>query len=148
MKTELNILWASMSGNAEDVAKTLNDKAQKMGFITNKVELNDVGMTEFASMKNVAIVTSTTGEGDLPTNGEDFWDDLNASSKELQNLNYSVCALGDRSHDIFCGAGKKVDEKLIQLKANKVLDRQECDGDDSGSDEWGNSFLEKIKSLQ
>ena len=147
MKTELNILWASMSGNAEDVAKTLNDKAQKMGFITNKVELNDVGMTEFASMKNVAIVTSTTGEGDLPTNGEDFWDDLNASSKELQNLNYSVCALGDRSHDIFCGAGKKVDEKLIQLKANKVLDRQECDGDDSGSDEWGNSFLEKIKSL-
>ena len=148
MKTELNILWASMSGNAEDVAKTLNDKAQKMGFITNKVELNDVGMTEFASMKNVAIITSTTGEGDLPTNGEDFWDDLNASSKELQNLNYSVCALGDRSHDIFCGAGKKVDEKLIQLKANKVLDRQECDGDDSGSDEWGNSFLEKIKSLQ
>ena len=148
MKTELNILWASMSGNAEDVAKILNDKAQKMGFTTNKVELNDVSMTEFAKMKNVAIVTSTTGEGDLPTNGEDFWDDLNASSKELQNLNYSVCALGDRSHDIFCGAGKKVDEKLIQLKANKVLDRQECDGDDSGSDEWGNSFLEKIKSLQ
>ena len=148
MKAELNILWASMSGNAEDVAKLLNDKAQKMGFITNKVELNDVSMTEFASMKNVAIITSTTGEGDLPTNGEDFWDDLNASSKELQNLNYSVCALGDRSHDIFCGAGKKVDEKLIQLKANKVLDRQECDGDDSGSDEWGNSFLEKIKSLQ
>ena len=148
MKAELNILWASMSGNAENVAKLLNDKAQKMGFITNKVELNDVSMTEFASMKNVAIITSTTGEGDLPTNGEDFWDDLNASSKELQNLNYSVCALGDRSHDIFCGAGKKVDEKLIQLKANKVLDRQECDGDDSGSDEWGNSFLEKIKSLQ
>ena len=148
MKTELNILWASMSGNAEDVAKLLNDKAQKMGFTTNKVELNDVSMTDFAKMKNVAIVTSTTGEGDLPTNGEDFWDDLNASSKELQNLNYSVCALGDRSHDIFCGAGKKVDEKLIQLKANKVLDRQECDGDDSGSDEWGNSFLEKIKSLQ
>ena len=148
MKTELNILWASMSGNAEDVAKILNDKAEKMGFITNKVELNDVSMKEFALMKNVAIVTSTTGEGDLPTNGEDFWDDLNASSKELQNLNYSVCALGDRSHDIFCGAGKKVDEKLIQLKANKVLDRQECDGDDSGSDEWGNSFLEKIKSLQ
>ena len=148
MKTELNILWASMSGNAEDVAKVLIDKAQKMGFTTNKVELNDVSMTDFAKMKNVAIVTSTTGEGDLPTNGEDFWDDLNASSKELQNLNYSVCALGDRSHDIFCGAGKKVDEKLIQLKANKVLDRQECDGDDTGSDEWGNSFLKKIKSLQ
>ena len=148
MKKQLNILWASMSGNAEEVANVLNDKAQKMGLSTNKVELNDVSMTDFSKMKIVAIVTSTTGEGDLPTNGEYFWEDLNASSTELPNLNYSVCALGDRSHDIFCGAGKKVDEKLIQLKANKVLDRQECDGDDTGSDEWGNSFLEKIKSLQ
>ena len=148
MEKKLNILWASMSGTAENVANLLNEKAKSSGFETDILELNQVTMNDLTQMKNVAIVTSTTGEGDLPTNGEDFWDDLNASSKELQNLNYSVCALGDRSHDIFCGAGKKVDEKLIQLKANKVLDRQECDGDDSGSDEWGNSFLEKIKSLQ
>ena len=148
MEKKLNILWASMSGTAENVANLLNEKAKSSGFETDILELNQVTMNDLTQMKNVAIVTSTTGEGDLPTNGEDFWDDLNASSKELQNLNYSVCALGDRSHDIFCGAGKKVDEKLIQLKANKVLDRQECDGDDTGSDEWGNSFLEKIKSLQ
>ena len=148
MNNELNILWASMSGNAEDVAKILDEKAKNMGLKTNKVELNDVSMSDFVKMKNVAIVTSTTGEGDLPTNGEDFWDDLKAFSKELPNLNYSVCALGDRSHDIFCGAGKKVDQKLTQLNANKILDMQECDGDDTGSDEWGNSFLEKIKTLQ
>ena len=30
-------------------------------------------MNDLLSMKKVAIVTSTTGEGDLPTNGEDFW---------------------------------------------------------------------------
>ena len=148
MKNELNILWASMSGNAEDVAKVLDEKAQKIGIKTNKVEMNDVTMSEFSKMKNVAIVTSTTGEGDLPTNGIDFWDDLKNYNTELKNLNYSVCALGDRSHDVFCGAGKKVDEKLIQLKANKILDRQECDGDDTGSDQWGSAFLEKIKSLQ
>ena len=148
MKNELNILWASMSGNAEDVAKKLDEKAKKNGLVTKNVEMNDVTMTDLSKMKNVAIVTSTTGEGDLPTNGEDFWDDLKNFETELKGVNYSVCALGDRSHDIFCGAGKKVDEKLVQLKANKILDRQECDGDDLGSDEWGNSLLEKIKSLQ
>ena len=145
MENNLNILWASMSGTAENVANLLNDKAKSLGLTTNQLELNQVTINDLSNMKNVAIVTSTTGEGDLPTNGEDFWDDLKVSDKDLKNLNYSVCALGDRSHDIFCGAGKKVDEKLTQLGANKILDRQDCDGSDEGSDEWGSSFLEKIK---
>jgi len=145
MENKLSILWASMSGTAENVADTLNEKAKSKGFVTNQLELNQVTMNDLSNMKNVAIVTSTTGEGDLPTNGEDFWDDLKNSDKNLKNLRYSVCALGDSSHDIFCGAGRKVDEKLIQLGAQKVLDRQDCDGSDEGSDSWGNNFLEKIK---
>ena len=30
------------------------------------------------------------------------------------------------------------------LNATKILDRQECDGDDTGSEEWAQKFLEKI----
>ena len=145
MENKLNILWASMSGTAENVANTLNEKAKSMGFDTNQLELNQVTMNDLLSMKKVAIVTSTTGEGDLPTNGEDFWDDLKNSNENFKDLKYSVCALGDSSHDIFCGAGKKVDEKLTQLGAQRVLDRQDCDGSDEGSDAWGNNFLDKIK---
>ena len=145
MENKLNILWASMSSTAENIADILNEKAKSKGFVTNQLELNQVTMNDLSNMKNVAIVTSTTGEGDLPTNGEDFWDDLKNSDKNLKNLRYSLCALGDSSHDIFCGAGRKVDEKLTQLGAQKVIDRQDCDGSDEGSDSWGNNFLEKIK---
>ena len=145
MENKLNILWASMSGTAENVADILNEKAKLKGFVTNQLELNQVTMNDLSNMKNVAIVTSTTGEGDLPTNGEDFWDDLKNSDKNLKNLRYSVCALGDSSHDIFCGAGRKVDEKLTQLGAQKVIDRQDCDGSDEGSEDWGDNFLDKIK---
>ena len=145
MENKLNILWASMSGTAENVANKLNEKAKSIGFDTNQLELNQVTMNDLSLMKNVAIVTSTTGEGDLPTNGEDFWDDLKNCDKTFNNLKYSVCALGDRGHDIFCGAGKKVDEKLSQLGAQKILDRQDCDGSDEGSEDWGNNFLDKIK---
>ena len=140
----INILFASMGGTAENVANILNDKASKMGFNTNQQELNDVTMSNFVKMDNVAIVTSTTGDGDIPTNGEDFWLDLKATDIDLKNLNYSVCALGDKSHETFCGAGKKIDEKLQQLGANKILDRQECDGSDEGSEEWGNTLLSKF----
>ena len=38
--------------------------------------------------------------------------------------------------------------KISWIRANKVLDRQECDGSDEGSDQWGNLFLEKIKTVQ
>tara|TARA_B100000676_G_C17399444_1_gene494237 strand:- start:160 stop:567 length:408 start_codon:yes stop_codon:yes gene_type:complete len=134
-----------MSGTAENVANNLNEKAISKGFDTNLLELNQVTMNDLSNMKNVAIVTSTTGEGDLPTNGEDFWDDLKGYEQNFNNLNYSVCALGDSSHNIFCGAGKKVDEKLSQLGAKKILDRQDCDGSDEGSEDWGDNFLDKIK---
>ena len=145
MQNKLNILWASMSGTAENVANNLNEKAKSMGFDTNLLELNQVTINELSKMNYVAIVTSTTGEGDLPTNGEDFWDDLKISTKNFNTLNYSVCALGDSGHDIFCGAGKKIDDKLCQLGAQKILDRKDCDGSDEGSEEWGNNFLDKIK---
>ena len=146
MEKKLNILWASMSGTAENVANNLNEKAKLKGFEINKLELNQVTMNDLSNMKNVAIVTSTTGEGDLPTNGEDFWDDLKNTDKNFQNLRYSVCALGDSSHDVFCGAGKKIDERLEKLGAKKVLDRQDCDGSDEGSEEWGNIFLDKLSA--
>ena len=146
MEKKLNILWASMSGTAENVANNLNEKAKLKGFDINKLELNQVTMNDLSNMKNVAIVTSTTGEGDLPTNGEDFWDDLKNTDKNFQNLRYSVCALGDSSHDVFCGAGKKVDERLEKLGAQKVLDRKDCDGSDEGSEEWGNIFLDKLSA--
>ena len=33
MANEINILWASMSGTAEDVAKNFETKASDMGFV-------------------------------------------------------------------------------------------------------------------
>ena len=144
MSSKINILWASMSGTAENVAKEFEKLALQKGLTTNLKELDDVSINDLSNMKNVAIITSTTGEGDLPTNGEGFWDDLKNSKISMKNINYSVCALGDSSHDIFCGAGKKVDEKILSLGGNKIFRRQECDGSDEDSQEWSEGFLAKI----
>ena len=144
MKKKINILWASMSGTAENVAKQFENKALDADFDVNIVELNDVSINELSNMEYVAIITSTTGEGDLPTNGDDFWVDLEKSTIDLSRVKYSVCALGDRSHSNFCGAGNKVNKKLMDLGAKKILEITECDGSDEGSDEWGNQFLKQV----
>tara|TARA_B100000989_G_scaffold187470_1_gene141111 strand:- start:39095 stop:39505 length:411 start_codon:yes stop_codon:yes gene_type:complete len=135
-----------MFGNAEDVANDLNDMAKEQGFNTNIYEMNDVTLEDFQNMDQVAVVTSTCGHGDFPTNGEDFWLALEKSDLKLQNMKYGVCALGDSSHDDFCGAGKKIDRKLDQLGANRILDIQLCDCGTDGSQEWSELFLSIFKN--
>jgi len=143
---KVNILWASMFGTAEDVAIDVHEKVKDKG--VEIFEMNDVSMEDFQAMENVVFVSSSTGQGDVPTNGENFYSELEKAELDLSKTKYAVCALGDSSHTYFCGAGKKVDERLQQLGAVRVLDRQECDGDDAGSDDWAENFLTRLTNGQ
>tara|TARA_Y100000287_G_scaffold182739_1_gene180734 strand:+ start:80 stop:511 length:432 start_codon:yes stop_codon:yes gene_type:complete len=142
---KINILWASQFGNAEDVAHNFKDMAIKRAHDVEMTELNDVTAETLQEMKFAVVVTSTTGQGDLPHNGEDFWDWLENSTTKFENLTYCVCALGDSSHHHFCGAGNKVNSKLQELGAMQWKEIIECDGDDEGSEEWFREVLKEIE---
>ena len=141
----LDILYATQTGNAETVAKKLKLLAKNQGFNTNLVEMNYHNINTFRQLRNVAIVTSTYGNGEVPEMGIDFWNELKSSKIEMVNLRYGLIALGDRSHKIFCGAGKAISKKLDHLKCIKVIQNLECDGDTEGTYEWSIKFLEKLK---
>ena len=143
---KLKIIWASMFGNAEYVAEKVEHMAMEKNFDVELIEMNDVTMGSLEKMENVAIVTSTTGQGDLPTNGEIFWDELKKTNVDLSKMKYSVCALGDSSHAEFCGAGVKINDRLKELGANRILDMQECDGDDRDAPKWATKFLETLEA--
>ncbi len=142
--TKLNLLYASEMGTAMEVADNVSEIAKNKSIDVDQAELNDISMDDLLTMSKVLIVTSTTGDGDLPMMGEVFWEELSKANIDLKNIEYSVCALGDSSHFHFCGAGKKVDEKLEELGAKKVLERHECDGDTEGYEEWASISLEKL----
>ena len=142
--TKLNLLWASEMGTAMEVADNIALMAKEKLIDVNQAELNDVSMDDLVIMKKVLVVTSTTGEGDLPMMGEDFWTELSEAEINLSNIEYSLCALGDSTHFDFCGAGRKVDEKFQELGAKKILDRHECDGDTEGYEDWSKNALEKL----
>ena len=141
----LDILYATQTGNAETVAKKLELLAKNQGFNVNLVEMNNHDITSFRLLRNVAIVTSTFGNGEVPEMGIDFWKELKKSKVEMVNLRYGLIALGDKSHEIFCGAGRAISKKLDELKCIKVIQNLECDGDTEGTEEWSIKFLEKLK---
>ncbi len=143
---KLQILWASMYGTAEGIAFNLKELAETKGIETEILELNEFSVSDLKTLDNLAVVSSTTGSGDIPTNGELFWSEFEESSDTLESLNYGVCALGDSSYITFCGGGKKINAKLKSLKANEIIECAECDGGDEGSEEWCEAFIDKLLS--
>ena len=141
----LDILYATQTGNAETVSKKLELLAKNQGFNVNLVEMNHHDITSFRLLRNVAIVTSTFGNGEVPEMGINFWEELKLSKVEMVNLRYGLIALGDKSHEIYCGAGRAISKKLDELKCIKVIQNLECDGDTEGTEEWSIKFLEKLK---
>jgi sulfite reductase alpha subunit-like flavoprotein len=131
-------------GAAMDVADKTEAIAKDKGIDVVQFGMDSVSIDDLKIMNKLLIITSTTGDGDLPMMGEDFWNELSVSDLDLSSIEYSVCALGDSSHHDFCGAGKKVDGRLQELGAKKVLDMQECDGDTEGSEEWAELAMEKL----
>ena len=81
----LDILYATQTGNAETVAKKLQLLAKNQGFNANLVEMNYHNINTFRQLRNVAIVTSTYGNGEVPEMGIDFWNELKSSKVEMVN---------------------------------------------------------------
>lgn len=142
-KRPLLIAFGSQSGNAESLAKRLAREATGRGFAARAAGLDSLQPAELVKDENVLIITSTWGEGDMPDNAVSFWDSINqnGSSPKLDGVKYSVLALGDKNYgDTFCLAGKKLDARLEELGAKRIVDRVDCDVDfDDLAKKWSTS---------
>ncbi|MFV0473086.1 MAG: sulfite reductase flavoprotein subunit alpha [Pikeienuella sp.] len=128
--TPLDILYGTQTGNAEEIANEAAALAKTRGFAPRIEELDAIDMDRLAAMKNAIIVVSTYGEGEMPDNAHMFWDALSANTApRLEGLSYGVLALGDKSYDQFCHAGKLIDTRLEQLGARRLGARVDCDVD-------------------
>ncbi|MGZ8225903.1 MAG: sulfite reductase subunit alpha [Methylococcaceae bacterium] len=126
----INILYGSQTGNAESVAQDAAAIAKAHGLKPIVKGMDEIEIDAFASMEYMLIITSTYGEGEMPDNAQLLWDAACSDAMpKLDNMKYSVLALGDTSYDLYCQAGKDWDEKLAELGAKRVYDRINCDVD-------------------
>ncbi len=142
----LDILYGTQTGNAEAVAEEAAEMAKSIGFAPVVSELDAIEMEQLSAMKQLIIVISTYGEGEMPDNAELFWEALSATSApRLEGLKYGVLALGDTGYDQFCQAGKLLDTRFEQLGATRLSARVDCDVDfEDMASEWVASTLPLI----
>ena len=145
MSDILHIAYGTQTGTAEELAFDIEKLSKEKGVECQVFELDDITMDKLENINKLMIVTSTTGDGEVPDNAITFWEALSGSTKlNISKLKYGVLALGDSSHYDFCNAGKIIDEKLKELGANRIIDRQECDFDTEGSMEWSEKFITSL----
>jgi len=143
----LDILFGTQTGNSEAIAEDMSKIANDAGFRTKVNSLDNITMDILGNMENVAIITSTYGEGEMPDNAQLFWDALSANTApNLSNIKYSVLALGDTGYEEFCHAGKLIDTRFEQLGATRIQERVDCDVDyEESSEKWTSSLIAKWK---
>jgi sulfite reductase (NADPH) flavoprotein alpha-component len=124
----LIVAYGTDMGNSEDAAMTFAESVAEVGIDVTAVELNQLELTELASATHFVVVTSTFGEGEFPDNAVLFWETLSTATERLEQLSFAVLALGDTSYELFCNAGKLLDERLEEMGATRMVQRVDVDG--------------------
>lgn len=142
----LAILWGSQTGTAESFAKKLAKKASAAGFTPTILDMSAVEPEALASFGNVAILTSTYGDGEPPDNAAALHSALMAQNDAIfSGVKFSVFALGDSNYPAFCQCGRDFDQKLEALGATRIAPRVEGDCDyDAPFAAWSTSLIDAL----
>lgn len=142
-KIKLTVLYGTETGNSKELAEKLAEKASFKNVAATVISMYDFNYKKLKEEENVAVIVSTHGEGDPPDMAEDFYKYLTGKrAPKLDNLNYSVLALGDKSYKYFCKTGEDIDSAFKELGAFKITSLVKCDVDyEAAADIWMNNFL-------
>ncbi|WP_338433589.1 assimilatory sulfite reductase (NADPH) flavoprotein subunit [Bacillus licheniformis] len=147
---EVTILFGSQTGNAQGLAENAAKTLTERGFQVTVSSMSDFKPNQLKKLKNLLIVVSTHGEGDPPDNALSFHEFLHGKrAPKLDDLRYSVLALGDTSYEFFCQTGKEFDQRLDELGGTRLHPRVDCDLDyDEPAAAWLDGVISSLNEGQ
>lgn len=99
------IVYASMTGNTEEIAEIVKENLERLAINVEINECTTVDAEVFLDTDIAIVATYTYGDGELPDEIVDFYEDL--QKLNLAGKIYGVCGSGDTYYDQFC---KSVDD--------------------------------------
>ena len=143
---EITVLFGSQTGNAQRLAGSLSRKLEEQGYQVTLASMNTFKPNGLKKVENLLLLVSTHGEGEPPDNARSFHEFLYSKrAPQLDNLRFSVLALGDTSYEFFCQTGKDFDKRLEELGGQRLTPRVDCDLDyDDQVAEWSQNVITSL----
>ncbi len=144
---KVNIVFGTVYGSAQFVAETLAGDLSAAGHEAQIIESEALANFIPTESELLLMVSSTTGQGDLPDNILPWFEIIRSKGLYLPNLQYAVVGLGDSSYETFCGAAKQLDELFAELGGQPVaptlkLDACETMEPESDASAWLKSWID------
>jgi sulfite reductase (NADPH) flavoprotein alpha-component len=139
----VTVLYGSQTGTAEGLGKKLIKTLNKGNFVAELRDMATYDRNSLVKEKNLLIITSTYGDGEPPDSAMELhaWL-MSDEAPRLEQVSYSVLALGDTSYPDFCKCGIEFDTRLAQLGATQLYKRVDVDVDpDAPYAEWSAAVI-------
>ncbi|MBK8451872.1 MAG: flavodoxin domain-containing protein [Thiofilum sp.] len=140
------VLYGTQTGNSKKVATQLHTALQAKGVNATLLNIKDYRTQNLKKETRLYVVVSTQGNGEPPDEARAFYKFIqDKRAPHLEQLEYSVLALGDSSYEEFCQAGVLLDDRLAELGAKRIVERTDCDVDFAeAASTWQQHVLDKL----
>ncbi|MEH7110332.1 flavodoxin [Bacillus sp. JJ1764] len=150
MKAKILIVYASMTGNTEEMAHLIGDGVIQAGAVLVRKDIIEVSAADLQSYDGILIGAYTWGDGDLPDEFLDFYEEM-----DPLHLSGKKTAVFGSCSSSYEHRGRAVDlliEKLTEIGADIILKGLKIDLAPSSEEkklciQYGRSFVEKSFGL-
>lgn len=146
------IIFASLTGNTQEMAELLAEKLRNLEVETEVVECMQVYPEEFKDYDICVVATYTYGtDGDLPDEMLDFYEDL--ESVDLSDKVYGVLGSGQCFYEHFCRAVDYFDDQFQKTKATRGADLLKVElnvskEEETNLDEFAQNLVDTYKRIK
>ena len=124
--TKAVVVYATITGNNEDVADLVTDALENLGVEVDEKEITMADVADFVDADICVVCPYTYDEGALPEEGLDFYDDLREA--DLKGKIYGVAGSGDTFYaDDYCRAVDDFGQAFEDANATKGAENLHID---------------------
>lgn len=116
----IGIFVGTVHGNAQFIAEEAVEILTAQGHQLSLYDTPTWQQWHSSQLTLHLIITSTTGQGDLPDNIRPLFFEMESKGGYQPTVRYAIIALGDSSYPDFCQAGKTFDELLQSQQAKRL----------------------------
>ncbi|MDY4761118.1 flavodoxin [Streptococcus thoraltensis] len=119
------VVYASMTGNNEELADIITNKLEELGHTVEMDECTMVEASDFEDADICIVVTYTYDDGELPDEIVDFYEEL--ADLDLSGKVYGCAGSGDTFYDDFCTCVDDFDKQFALTGATKGAESVKVD---------------------